>query len=401
MDARIARILGDTTLSDEQKSALREVVTDAVTETIAFVKKGKTVHERFVQHVVMHAVDAIIGVENGERIFFWNRGAEATFGYTQDEVLDRTVEFLWPADARRNENALLRERILRDGFVRDHHTQLVTRDGRAVMASMSVTLLRDEADEILGTIAIIRDMTEMRQLERQVIQNEKLALLGQIAAGIAHEMGTPLNIISGVAEVLLLDRPAGHSEREDLETIIGQTDRIANLIRELLAFARPQPLRFERIEMGLELLRAVSLLRGKAEKLDVAITVDVPAGLPQLRADPHHMQQVFLNLLVNAIDALATVEDGRARRIGIEARSDEKEIRIRISDTGPGMKPELLARVFDPFVTTKDVGKGTGLGLAVCRRIVEEHGGSITAESTPGEGSVFTVVFALRRLEET
>jgi signal transduction histidine kinase len=271
----------------------------------------------------------------------------------------------------------------------------MTRDKRNVLVSISQTLLRDETDAVLGTIAIIRDMTEMRHLERQIVQNEKLALIGQIAAGIAHEIGTPLNIISGIAEVLLLDRPEEHVEREDLETVIGQTDRIANLIRELLAFARPQPLKRDFVDIAVELRRAAALLRGKAVRLGIEISIRISEGLPLLYADAHNMQQVFLNLLVNAIDALDLTDAGSERAIRIEAEAVESELVIRISDTGPGMKPELLARIFEPFVTTKDVGKGTGLGLAVCRRIVEEHGGSIEASSEESRGSVFTIRFTV------
>ena len=264
------------------------------------------------------------------------------------------------------------------------------------MVNLSRTLIRDDAGDALGTIIIFHDMTEVKLLEHQVLQSEKLALLGQIAAGIAHEMGTPLNIISGIAEVLLLDRDAAHPEREDLESVIGQTDRIAKLIRELLAFARPQPLHKHAVSLGIEIRRAVLLLHGRFDKQRIAVAVDIPEHLPMLSADANQLQQVLLNLLVNACDALgAQSEEGTGTiAIAVTLERDGEGgpvLLLRVSDNGPGISPDIAARVFEPFVTTKNIGQGTGLGLAVCKRIVEEHGGVIALE-----GSAAGAAFVLR-----
>lgn len=400
MDAQLADALGDAylALDEGRRAALRGVVSSVVGDAIGLVRKGKDIHERVVQQIVLSAMDAIVGVDTTDRIFFWNRGAELLFGWDRAEVLGRPFGFLGPESPEYLEEvAMLRRRTVAEGVVRNHVGKRLSKDGRVLTVNLSRTLIRDDEGKALGTIIIYHDMTEVKLLERQVLQSEKLALLGQIAAGIAHEIGTPLNIISGIAEVLLLDRDAAHPEREDLESVIGQTDRIAKLIRELLAFARPQPLRKDAVSLAVEIRRAVSLLRGRFEKQGIAVEVDVPADLPALSADANQLQQVLLNLLVNACDALSSDARETPPSIAIRAEltapeGEPRAVVLRVSDNGPGVAGDVAARVFEPFVTTKDIGEGTGLGLAVCKRIVEEHGGAIALEAG-AQGAAFVLRF--------
>jgi PAS domain S-box-containing protein len=399
LDKRLKSALGDRAaeLDEEVLQSVHAAFGDAVRDIIAAVKKGKDVHERFVQGAVLDAVDAIIGTDDNSVIFFWNRGAEATFGYTREEALGRGIDLLSPDTKAGQELAALIRKTRDRGFVRDHRTERRTKSGRILRISISQTLISDDTGAPLGMIAILRDMTEIGELENQLLQNEKLAVIGQIAAGIAHEIGTPLNIISGVAECMQLDRPAGHPEREDLETIIGQTDRIANLIRELLVFSRPQPLRVEAISIEDEIRRVTGLLKGKLDKLQAVCEYEFGIGLPPLPIDANQVQQVFLNLLVNSCDAFEEVATDRRLQLRFTARREPNaalrrdEIVIEVEDNGPGIRPDILGKVFDPFVTTKELGRGTGLGLAVCRRIVGQHHGLIAAENLPGCGTRVTI----------
>lgn len=385
-------------LPHEKREGLRDIFVHAVHDVIAMAKKGKNIHERFVQNVVLNAVDPIVGLDVDQRIFFWNRGAEEVFGYQREEILGKPFTALLECDAESSADLRAHDDAFhRDGSVRDFHTRALTRDGRIILVSLSRTMLRDEFEQPMGSLAIIRDMTAMKQLERQVAHNEKLALLGQIAAGIAHEIGTPLNIISGIAECFMLDRDETHPEHEDLETIISQTDRITKLVRDLLSFARPQPMRAGRIHLSDEIARAVSLLRGRFDKLGITVQQDLD-DVPDVVADPNQLQQVFLNLLVNACDAFAddtAPTEPRSITITTHVRSGEQGeiVHIHFIDNGPGMTADLLTRVFEPFVTTKEVGRGTGLGLAVCRRIIEDHHGVIEVTSRPGEGADFAIRF--------
>ena len=395
---RFEEILGEryTALSDEQQLAVKDVFAEIVHDMVGMMKKGKDVHQNFVQNIVINAIDPIIGVDRSSKIFFWNKGAEQTFGYTKEEVMGLPIEILLPDESYRDELEEIIRETDESGFVRNHQTLRKTRSGEILVVNLSRTLIRDRDGEVLGAIAILRDMTQMRRFEQQMLQTEKVALAGQLAAGIAHEIGTPLNIISGIAECLLLDRGKDHPEREDLEIVISQTERIARLIRELLVFSRPQPLRVEPLRINDELLRATNLLGGKLKKTGIRLELALSASLPPVMADANQLQQIFLNLIVNACDALADREASGLLKIVSRIESsipNQGEIIVEFSDNGTGILPSILDTVFEPFVSSKEPGKGTGLGLAVCKRIMEQHRGSIEAFNCAEGGACFRLHF--------
>lgn len=227
-------------------------------------------------------------------------------------------------------------------------------------------------------------------LEQQLRRSETLAVAGKLASGIAHEVGTPLNIISGRAEIVLRSLPSEHPGREDLERIIHQIDRVSNIVRSLLDSVRVGKPEVRRVPVGVLIDRLQLLLEHVLRKREISIETVVPEDLADVAGDPGRLQQVFINLLVNAAEA--TPPSGR---ITINARpclNDGRDgVSVEVSDTGIGIGPDALGQVFEPFFTTKPAGQGTGLGLAITRDIVREHGGTIVARSRPGQGSCFTV----------
>jgi signal transduction histidine kinase len=227
-------------------------------------------------------------------------------------------------------------------------------------------------------------------LEQQLRRSETLAVAGKLASGIAHEVGTPLNIISGRAEIVLRTLPSEHPGREDLERIIHQIDRVSNIVRSLLDSVRAGKSEIRPVPVGVLIDRLQLLLEHVLRKREISIETAVPEDLADVAGDPGRLQQVFINLLVNAVEA--TPPSGR---ITISARSclnDGRDgVSVEVSDTGIGIGPDVLGQVFEPFFTTKPAGQGTGLGLAITRDIVREHGGTIVARSRPGRGSCFTV----------
>lgn len=255
---------------------------------------------------------------------------------------------------------------------------------------------------------MVRDLKAKQEaqerLQKQMAQAEKLALIGQLTAGVAHEVGTPLNVVSGSAEYLLMDLPEGDPKAEELRVIIAETERIASLIRQLLDFSRPRKPRLEEVEVN-RFLREIFKLTGHwVSKGQIRLKTDFPPDLSPLQGDPHQLQQLFLNLFVNACQAMpeggelavSTRISPEAHRLPGNGRSPDQtrgrlSVEIRFSDTGCGIPEEHLSRVFEPFFSTKDTGKGTGLGLAICRGIVEDHGGVIEVESVVQRGSTFIV----------
>jgi two-component system NtrC family sensor kinase len=227
-------------------------------------------------------------------------------------------------------------------------------------------------------------------LEQQLRRAETLAVAGKLASGIAHEVGTPLNVISGRAEMVLASLPPDHPGREDLERIIQQIDRVSNIVRSLLDAVWLGKLEIQRVPIGLLIGRLLPLLEHVVRKRGIAMTTSIPETLPDVAGDPGRLQQVFINLLMNAVEA--TPDDGQ---IAIRAWPGPNEGRagvlVEVTDTGAGIPSDALGQVFEPFYTTKPVGQGTGLGLAISRDIIRDHGGTIVAQSRPGQGAAFTV----------
>jgi signal transduction histidine kinase len=241
-----------------------------------------------------------------------------------------------------------------------------------------------------GRQRLVNESEHALELEQQLRQAETLAVAGKLASGIAHEVGTPLNIISGRAEILLRALPGDHSGRPDLDVIIGQIDRISAIIRSLMDTVRLQKPEIQQVALPPLLERLVHLLDYMARRRGVTLGTKLTEDLPDVAADPGQVQQVLLNLLMNALEA--TPRDGA---ITVEAWACPHDGRpgaaVAVSDTGTGISPDSLGRIFDPFYTTKPPGQGTGLGLAIARDIVRDHGGTLAVQSRAGVGTTFTL----------
>ena len=238
-------------------------------------------------------------------------------------------------------------------------------------------------------LRLLAESERTAELEHQLRQAETLAVAGKLTSAIAHEVGTPLNIISGRAEFVLKTADLDAAARKDLETIGEQIERISGIIRSLLDSLRPRDPELRAIPLGEVLDRALPLLRHPARRRQVTLRTHVAGDVPSMAADAGQLQQVLINLVLNAIDAtpVGGEVDVIARRAHLRERSG---VALSVHDTGPGIPAELLPRVFEPFFTTKPAGRGTGLGLAICRDIVKAHGGELRVESEEGRGTTFT-----------
>ncbi|HEM61081.1 MAG TPA: response regulator, partial [Chloroflexi bacterium] len=246
----------------------------------------------------------------------------------------------------------------------------------------------DEDGTSKGTVHTIRDVTEERALRAQLLQTEKLAAIGELVSGVAHELNNPLTSVMGYSQ-LLLAADLDPEVREDLETIYREAQRSAKIIENLLTFARRETALKGRTDIN-QILKDTMALRSYQLKVDnIELVAELDEHLPPTMAAPHHLQQVFLNLMNNAHQAL--LESNGPRRLLVRSQAVRDTILIKMIDNGPGIPEEHLSKIFDPFFTTKEVGQGTGLGLSIAFGIVQEHGGTITVESSPEQGSVFTV----------
>jgi PAS domain S-box-containing protein len=242
-----------------------------------------------------------------------------------------------------------------------------------------------------GTLVVFEDVTEQEALSQQVLRAERLASLGQLASALAHEIGTPLNVVSGRVQQALTRIDENHPAREKLYPIVGQIDRITGLIKNLLEFARGSQFKPHKVDLNREISEVLNLVETTREHSRVDLELQLSDTLPPLHADAAQMQQLVLNLCMNAFQVMP--EGGR---LLISTTAMEDEIILEITDSGPGISESDVSRVFDPFFTTKDIDEGTGLGLTVCHRIVEDHGGRIDVSSPPGEGATFRVILPLQ-----
>jgi signal transduction histidine kinase len=311
------------------------------------------------------------------------------------------------------EDEVILDRIRKEGIVRNFELDCATKSGQRVIVSLTGSVLRDEQGTSIGKALIIRDVTQLKQYEQELRQTEKLSFIGQISTGIAHEIGTPLNIILGNAEYLMMDMKPDEKGSDELKMIIGETNRIAKLIQQLLDFARPKRMRAKSVDLNFEINTVLQLMKSQMEKSFIELELDLEENLPLVFGDAAQLQEVFVNLIVNAIHSMSRMEqaqigipsgeniwqNGGLKRsrltitTGTMRDKDVDTIEVAIADTGCGIPEENLQKIFNPFFTTKEVGKGTGLGLAITQRIVQDHKGTISVESVVDKGTIFRLNF--------
>lgn len=248
-----------------------------------------------------------------------------------------------------------------------------------------------DSDEMRGALLVETDITENRHLEAILIQSEKLAAIGQLAAGIAHEINNPLTAIIANAQILHRELPQGSDLHESVDLISRAGARAAQVVRNLLDFARKEEYHLDLTDVNETIEEAVELVQHELLARGVDVVMELDHEIPLILASADMLQSVWLNLLLNAIDAL----DKETQRICIASERSKQELRISVTDNGRGISAKNLSHIFEPFFTTKAPGRGTGLGLSVSSRIIRQHGGSFQVDSQPGSGSTFTVILPI------
>jgi two-component system NtrC family sensor kinase len=271
---------------------------------------------------------------------------------------------------------------------------LPTPDGRALMVNVSVAPFQLDGER-RGTILIVDDVTARMRLEEQLQHSEKMASIGLLAAGVAHEVNTPLAGISSYTQLLLGEVEDGDPKADLLKKIEKQSFRAAKIINNLLNFARSGTSEFETLDVNKILLDVLSLVDHQLEGARIKVRRELAEHLPSVRGNENRLQQVFFNLVLNARDAMP-----RGGWLTLRTRADDDAVIAEVSDTGDGIRKEDIKRIYDPFFTTKGIGRGTGLGLSVSYGILQEHGGAIFVDSAPGQGTTFHVALPPLRVAE-
>jgi PAS domain S-box-containing protein len=332
-----------------------------------------------------------------------NRTLAASLGYPEEEVIGRHIVDLHESECGESVREVF-ETAARASEVRDTELRLRRKAGGTIDVSLNVSTLRDAEGRVVHYRAVWRDVTErkraeaaLREREAQLRQASKLAAVGQLAAGVAHEVNNPLAVIMGQAELLAQTSPDPNVSGR-VRKILAHADRAARIIQELQNFARPKPPKQTVFGLPEIVHRVVDLRRHTLEVSGIGVHVEIPPGLPPVQGDPGQLEQVVLNLLLNAEQAVASRNDQKAITIRLAGGNDR--VRLTVADTGPGIPPDVLPRIFEPFFTTKPVGQGTGLGLSICYSIVEAHKGRIWVEGSPGHGATFIIELPAHRAEK-
>ncbi|MBR9980397.1 MAG: PAS domain-containing protein [Desulfatitalea sp.] len=334
----------------------------------------------FADEVVTHLPVGLIATGSDGRIAFFNSAAEGLFAIPRHQALGRSPEQVLPGAL----SALIAQ-LAQGRTVADQEMTCDAAHGRSVPISVSAKRILNEAGQFVGHVLIVRDLGELRRLQAEVRRQEKLAAVGGMAAGVAHEIRNPLSSIKGMATYFAGKFPADSPDREAAQVMSREVDRLNRVITDLLEFARPSDVAPRRSDINALLGRSLQLVQQDAAARHITIDTTLAPTLCDALIDPDRLAQCLLNLYLNAIQSMSP--GGRLTVSSTPA--DDAHVRIDIADTGSGIDPADMDRIFNPYFTTKT--RGTGLGLAIVHKIIEAHDGRIAVESTPGQGTRFTL----------
>jgi PAS domain S-box-containing protein len=340
---------------------------------------------RLFHQAFLHSTNAMELTDRDGFLIDVNPAFERIYGYHREEVIGQRPNLVASGKTDRATYDEMWKDLL-DPKLGSWSGELINRDRGGVEhpVLITITAIRGDDGAITHFLGVAVDLTELRRLERQALHSDRLVSLGQLAAGVAHEINTPLANIMLIAESVRR-RTADSWTRGRVDSLLHQTESAARIVRGLLDYARRPEAKVGEVDLGDSVRSAVSFLKGK-QSAEVEVNAVVPDEPLLIRGDRDQINQVITNLLNNAYDALNV-----PGRIDVRLTADPNRVLLSVTDNGAGIPPDVRAHLFEPFFTTKPEGKGTGLGLAICIGIVESHGGTIDVESEVGKGSTFSV----------
>jgi PAS domain S-box-containing protein len=364
---------------------------------IASLREKELALERsntFLQNLIDSSVDGIIATDMTGNIIIFNQGAERMLGSNAEEVMGKVhITEIYPSGMAKEIMRKLRSPDYGGiGKLEKVEAKLIHKNGEEIPVFISAAIVYEQQEEI-ASVGIFTDLRDRKRLEEQLIRSEKISSLGGLAAGIAHELNQPLTGILTFTHLVLKQLNKDDRVRKDLEVIEREASRCARIIRGVLDFARERPPETVPCDLNELIKHILSLVERQALFLDIQIVRALDAHLPMGMVDPDHMEQLIMNLMLNAADGMARA--GGTLWIRTSKVSDGF-VELEVEDTGIGIAEEDLTQIFDPFFTTKDEKKGMGLGLAVTYSIVKAHRGEIQVQSQVGKGTKFSIRLSIR-----
>jgi PAS domain S-box-containing protein len=356
----------------------------------------------FLRNLLFSSVDGVIAADMNGKILIFNEAAAEVFGYRVDEAISGlNIRAIYPGDgARRVMRKLRSEEYGGKGKLRSLQVDIRKKSGEVIPISLNAAIVYEGEREV-ATIGFFHDLREtlrmkeeLSRTQTQLLQSEKMASLGKLAAGVAHQLNNPLGGITLYSQLLMEEYDLDERAKEDLRRILKDAQRCRDTVKELLEFARQTRQDMRPHDINQAISRTLFLLENQALFQNIRIIRNFTPNLPMVHGDIQQLNHLFMNIILNAAEAM----EGKGQlTIGTYCFPDNDRCYVEIEDSGPGIPEEVLPHIFEPFFTTKEVGKGTGLGLSLAYGIVQSHRGKIMAKSKPGEGTVFIIELPLHR----
>jgi two-component system NtrC family sensor kinase len=337
----------------------------------------------FSENIVESLNVGVLAVDLGGIVESWNTRMEQLFNVSRQDAVGHQLRALLPEELA-SEIAFRKDEEQITGI----YKQRLHHQGRLLTLNVSITPLVSKSGERIGRLLLFDDVTQRERMEEQMTQTEKLTSLGLLAAGVAHEVNTPLAVISNYIQMLAKQMPEGDPRQGIIEKIVKQTFRASEIVNNLLNFSRTSATELADIDVNRVVEETLSLVAHPLKTSQIQVVKQLGATLPAVRGSANKLQQVFLNLFLNARDAMPS-----GGMLEVRTAAHNGSVEVEVVDTGAGIPREHIHRIFDPFFTTKASGRGTGLGLSVSYGIIKEHAGKIDVRSTPGKGTSFHVEF--------
>jgi PAS domain S-box-containing protein len=395
----LGRTADGALLSSEDVEILRTVsgyIAVAIENSLLYQEQREHAAElgvlkEFNESIVESINAGLLAVDLDGCITHLNSALEEMFSITRDEAIGKRFEDLFGEDFADTLRQVLGPESWKLSETRQiYKLHTTTHTGSSLVLNIALAPMRADSGERAGALVMMEDVTQRQRLEEQLQQREKLSSIGLLAAGVAHEVNTPLTGVSSYTQMLLNMLPATDPKHALLQKVRRQADRATDIVNNLLNFSRTGSVtEFAAVDIHRVLDDTVQLLEPQLRRSQIEIVRDYAPEMPQVFGNSVKLQQVFTNLILNARDSIAN-SSGRIT-LGTQVAAGEDSLVVEVTDTGVGIAPENVAKIYDPFFTTKGVGRGTGLGLAVTYGIVQEHAGHISVASTPGQGTTFRI----------
>jgi two-component system NtrC family sensor kinase len=350
----------------------------------------------FLNNLINSAVDCVIAADMKGKILIFNDSAAEVFGYSVKEALESlNIRDLYPGDGARQVMQKLRsDEYGGRGKLKTYHVDVSAKSGERIPISLYAAIIYEDGREV-ATIGFFHDLRDrlriksvLEKTQSQLMQAEKMASLGKLAAGVAHQINNPLGGITLFAKLALEEYELEEAVRQDLLRILKDAERCRDTVKELLEFTRQTRHLMQPHDVNKSVSRTMFLLENQSLFQNIEIEKNFAVALPPVQADIQQLNHLFMNIILNAAQAM----NGKGKlMLKTCVSAATKTVEIEIADTGPGIPPDVLPQIFDPFFTTKEEGQGTGLGLSLAYGIVENHGGKITARNRPEGGAVFLI----------